>query len=197
MRKYDSILKLHSWGLNTPRSCQPSPEWLDEIGDIAAISWLREALGEPPWSIRTEKPDSNMGTFPFFYGMESMTKVLLKVRELMRGGYDVMISETLDKSLTLACGTLAVPEEDPPYVEFILGPHTVREMGEQKVYTVDLFSLADCGVEGDISNLMCEVVNEVPLGNIYEWSLLYEPKGILDQKGIWWEVRPYSEHPRR
>ncbi len=181
MKKLDSIVELERRSLNT------IPAMLFTPG-MAYIDVYRE-LGRRRLAVRTERGDDR--ECPFLLNLNAHT-ALIEARLLTKQGYGVLICHQ-PAVKCLANGSFATPTTGDPFLEYVAGPGTQRDIKDQSLTRLTFWSQAQSQLEHRLlDTVFATGAGHIRAGEIAEWSLFAEPVGRLEQQDIWWEIRKWQ-----
>lgn len=197
MRKSQSILKLEELGLNTL-------DYFITSDKQEAMHYLSKHLADKV-SMRTERGDEFK--CPFYYMIPGETMMQYATKHLEEG-YKLIFSPSLDVKGCVMFGTIALGQSASDCIEVVIGEGKVRELDNhpnKQTFMVNTAALRAVSVNDNLHPEHVAIINDlfrkvrhisyedpeiVPC--VFEFSYYSEGVGRLNDKDIWWEVRPYA-----
>lgn len=202
MKKRDSLYRLDAMHLNVPEILQylpvsPTPE--DRFNLDHILHTIQRSHGR--LSVRTEKPNEFKSPFLPNALIPEVRKFL---QEIDGKGYETLITKGTPTDCIIRGN--CVPGTDTNYFEYLAGKGTVRDI-DQSGRTPKTVRLVWGTNPGDIGTNIAAALQLVNSRlwpkrfefsqEIVEFSVYSKPVGILGDRVIFWEVRPYAGSGRR
>ena len=190
MSKGESLDFLKNMGFNTIdyQICRKEAEVVDFL--------KARKMDRVGFSIRTQKDgEDNKSNFkyPFYLGIKNEEQFAKISGELLKEGYTLIVSKTLDPEETVCKGTAVINSPENVLVEYITGPGTVRQLEEETPSQSNLYIFDSVRSPAWLREIFFFMVEKLCKENIIvEWSYYPYPVGLLKQQLILWELRPWQ-----
>jgi len=192
LNKWKSIEKLRALEINAPATKLIS--YADSEREVLRkIIWAIKE-GEGKVSIRTfPRSEEQWAKNPLICVCEGYLNTVMKVKSLLKQGYNVSVGPAIDPKHCIIAGTCWKRSNGTFIIEMVYGPGTVRRITrEGKIdYTIAILGEKDIEDANPIIQEVIKRAKKIPEDNIIiEWSYYHIRIGHLKDFLIFWDYLP-------